>query len=147
MKVHYKHTQYGTFLIAFMLIIMLFLSYAYYFQIGTKPLPFLPYIVVMLLLLLSILFFYKLTLVIDDEKITAIFGIGVLKKSIAINEIKSIENFKIPWYTGIGIRLTPKGWLWNVATGNSVLIHGNSNTFLVGTDEVEKVITILKKIT
>ncbi len=145
MKTIYKKTQYVIFLNAILLIVMVFLTYGYVYQTGNKPLPLLPYSILMLVFIVVILFFYKLTIIIDNEKIEAIFGIGLLKKSIKINDIKSIENYKIPWYAGIGIRLTPKGWLWNVSLGNAVLINNKttSKTFLVGSNEVDKVINII----
>ena len=145
MKTIYKKTQYGILLNAVLLIIMAFITYGYVYQTGNKPLPLIPYVILMIVFIVVILFFYKLTITIDNDKIEAIFGIGLLKKSIKLNDIQSVENYKIPWYTGIGIRLTPKGWLWNVSTGNAILIQNKtrSKTFLVGSNEVDEVIKII----
>jgi len=146
MKTIYKKTQYGI-LTYFLLFVMLLLTIAYWYQLGNNPIPLIPYLGIMVFFTLLILLFYKLTIQIDEEKITAIFGIGLLKKSMLLNEIDTIENFKIPWYAGIGIRLTTKGWLWNVSTGNAILIQNKtrSKTFLVGSKDVDTIIKILKK--
>ena len=150
MKTIYKKTQYGV-LTYLMLLVMAFLTVSFILQTGKKPIPLVAYLILMLVFIIIILLFYKLTIIINEDKIEAIFGVGLLKKSIKLNDIQSIENYKIPWYVGIGIRLTSKGWLWNVSTGNAILIHNKtrSKTFLVCSNEVDKVIkifnTLLKK--
>ncbi len=147
MKTIYNKTQYGI-LIYIMVIVMVFLSYAYFYQTGSNPIPLIPYVILMMVFLVIILFFYKLTIIIDDEKITAIFGIGFLKKSIYLNEIDTIETYKAPWFTGIGVRLTSKGWLWNVKVGNAILLNdkNKTKTFLVGTDDADKIVNLLKQL-
>ena len=142
----YKKTQYGIFLSLFLAIIALAVFYAYYFQIGSKPIPLIPAVIVLFIFVLSILLFYKLTILIDTEKITATFGIGFIKKSVLIKDIdiSSIEKVKMPWYLGIGIRLTAKGWLWNVKVGDSIYFKTKINTFLVGTDDFDTIKNILR---
>jgi len=142
----YKKTQYGIFLSLFLAIIALAVFYAYYFHIGSKPIPLIPAVIVLFIFVLSILLFYKLTILIDTEKITATFGIGFIKKSVLIKDIdiSSIEKVKMPWYLGIGIRLTAKGWLWNVKVGDSIYFKTKINTFLVGTDDFDTIKNILR---
>ena len=144
MKTIYKKTQYGV-LTYLMLLVMAFLTVSFILQTGKKPIPLVAYLILMLVFIIIILLFYKLTIIINEDKIEAIFGIGLLKKSIKLDDIQSIENYKIPWYVGIGIRLTSKGWLWNVSTGNAILIYNKtrSKTFLVGSKEVDKVINTI----
>ncbi len=145
MKTIYHKTQTVILVIVITLAIMIFISYSYFYQTGSKPLPLIPYLIVMLVFIAILLLFYKLTISIDKEKITAVFGIGILKKEIYLKEISSIESYKIPWYAGVGIRLTPKGWLWNAKMGKAVLIKNKSKsqTFLVGSNEVSKIMDIL----
>lgn len=146
MKIHYIKTQYGILLSAIMLLMMIFLSYAYFAQLGSKPIPMFVYILIMLLFVTCILLFYKLTIIIDDNKISAILGIGILKKSFAFKEIERIEKYTISWYTGIGIRLTTEGWLWNVKVGNAILLKNKNTTFLVGSDDVETIIKTINQL-
>ncbi len=93
----------------------------------------------------SYLLFYKLTITIDKDKIEAKLGIGLLKRSMKIKEIdyNTIEKIKVPAYYGIGIRLTPFGWLYNVKTGNAIKLKSKSKTFFVGTEDFETINTIL----
>jgi len=146
MKTIYKHTQYGILLNFVLLVIIAFISYGYFYQTGSKPLPIIPYIILMILFLAILIVFYKLTIIIDKEKVTAIFGIGLVKKTILINQIETMENYKIPWYAGIGIRITAKGWLWNVSPGNAMLFKSKNKFFLVGSNEVDKVIATITKL-
>jgi hypothetical protein len=141
----YNKTQYGTFINILFLFIMGFIAYAYVYQLGNQPIPFEIFIILFPLFGIILLFFYKLTIKIDDEKITAIFGIGIIKRTINIENImvESIKEVKIPWYYGIGIRLTPKGWLYNVKFGKSIIMKTKHKTFLVGTDDANTIKKIL----
>jgi len=143
----YKKIQYGIFLSLFFLVIIIFILYAGYYQTGSNPIPMNLAYVLSALFILTILLFYKLTITITNEKITASFGVGLIKKSMPINQIATIEKVKMPWYYGVGIRLTPKGWLWNVKVGEAILIHNKNKTktFLVGTDDYQTIETILKQ--
>ncbi len=48
------------------------------------------------------------------------------------------------WYYGWGIRLTPQGWLWNVAGLDAVeLTFSNGKKFRIGTDEPGKLLEAL----
>ena len=120
-------------------------------MLSNQSIPLAPLIIAVTILVICLLCFYKLTLKIDKEKVTAIFGVGFIKKSISLKEIdsNSIEEVSIPWYYGIGIRLTSKGWLYNVKIGNAIFIKNKTGTktFLVGTDDFEKFLSIIKKLT
>jgi hypothetical protein len=146
----YEKTQYGLFIIAFSLIISIFIGYSYYYQLGEKPLPLTVTLLLIGVLILSLITFYKLTIRIDKEKITATFGFGIIKKTMLLSEIdkNSIEKVIMPWYVGIGIRITPKGTLYNVKTGDAILIKNKqqTKTFLVGTDDFKNIKTVLDKL-
>ena len=87
--------------------------------------------------------FYKITIYIDKNKIIAVFGIGLLKREFLINDINfnTIENVKFNALTGIGLRLTSKGWLWNVKVGDAIYFKNKKGdkTFLVGTDDYKEI--------
>jgi len=144
METIYQKTQYGIFAVVIILL-SLFITIGFLYQLGSKPLPLISYIFIICVFLIILLLFYKLEIRIDKEKITAIFGIGLLKREFLIQEIDTIESYKIPWYVGIGIRITQRGTLWNVATGKAILLNskGQTKTFLVGSAEVEEIIKIL----
>ncbi len=137
---NYTKTQYGYKLIIVLLMAMLVILLSYYLQTDPKSIPFTPALLLILFLGLCIVFFYKLTITIDSKKITAIFGIGLLIKEVKLSDIElnSIEKTSFPWYVGVGIRLTNKGWLWNTKIGEAICFKTKNNkTFLVGTDDFE----------
>lgn len=141
--IKYNKVQYSKLLIVLFLPIIVFVICSYYYQIGSKPLPLMSTILIIAVLLIGLLFFYKLTIIIDTKNITARFGIGLLKKTIPINEINlnTIEKVSFSALVGIGLRLTSKGWLWNVKVGNAIYFKTKKNKiFLVGTDDFETIV-------
>jgi len=135
----YKKTQYGLLLIALLLggSIAAFIwgqfawkKYALVVNAGGM---------IFLILILLLLLFYKLTITVKDGKITAKLGIGLIKKKVKLADIdrSTIQEVTVPWYYGIGIRLTPKGILYNVKFGNAIYFKAAGKTFYVGTDDFE----------
>ena len=43
------------------------------------------------------------------------FGPGVLHKAERLAEISHAEPTTIQWYDGLGVHLTSRGWLYNIA--------------------------------
>jgi hypothetical protein len=56
-----------------------------------------------------------MTIKIDERLLTISFGIGLIRKRIEIARIKNVETVKNPWYYGWGIRIIPKGMLYNIS--------------------------------
>jgi len=100
-------------------------------------------------LLLIIIFglFHKLTIQLNGNKISAYFGFGFFKKEMSLEDIDvaSIQVIKINWLTGLGIRITNHGWLYNVNFGSAVFFNSKDKrkTFFVGTDDFENLRRIL----
>jgi hypothetical protein len=61
-----------------------------------------------------------MTTTVNAEWITVSFGMGIIRKRIQISRIKNIEIVKNPWYYGWGIRLIPKGMLYNISGSEGV---------------------------
>ncbi len=102
--------------------------------------------------LLSVLFlvlfacFYKLTISITDSNLTFKMGIGIIKKTYPLNEIKSVKPHKNHLLNGWGIRVIPGGWLYNVSGFQSIELtfKNNSKTIRIGTDVPEMICEELK---
>ena len=101
----------------------------------------------LLLLNFALLIFCRLTITIDNEKITAKFGFGIISKSIKIDaiDVAKIEKVKTDWVTGIGIRLTNGGILFNIKPGYAIKLvrMEGRNAFLIGTDDFEAIKKLL----
>ena len=132
-KYLYKKSQYSFFVIFIILTIVLIVI------ISKKT--------ELILLNIILLLFYKLTIIIDREKITAKFAFGIIKKSIKFDDINfdSIEKIKINWLTGIGLRITTDGILYNVKPGFAIKINyiNKTSSFLIGTDDFESIKKVL----
>jgi hypothetical protein len=82
------------------------------------------------------LLFGALTVTVDQTSVRWAFGIGLIRKRMAIREIRSIRIVTTPWYAGWGIRLVPGGWLYNVAGRQAVeLTHVGDGRTLLGTND------------
>ena len=100
-----------------------------------------------LILPLIFLLFYKLTITVTREYIKVSFGIGIISFKVKPTNVLSTEIIHPKWWWGIGIRITPKGWLYNVAMGPAVLIHyekeGKRHSLFIGSPEPEVLISAI----
>ncbi len=144
--IRYHKTQYGTGIIVMLgLAIVACLMGAkvtwqnYYIMLN-------PMASMSVLLAFALLLFYKLTIEIDEQTITARLGIGLIKREARLMEIEreSIRKVNVPWYYGTGLRFTPQGILFNVNFGSAIHFRAAGKNFFVGTDEFEIIKSILK---
>lgn len=118
----YRHVQVGWFLIgSFLAIEALFF--------------FMSNLVAAILASLIVLFGW-LTVEVDDEKVSCLFGFGWPRKRIPLDDIASVEIVRNKWWYGFGIRLTPSGWMFNIQGLDAVMVERKSGKkFRIGTDE------------
>ena len=134
----YYHRQFGAFAIyAHVLWFLLFVAVVF----SVTLLPALSPVIWATLAVfgLTAVTFCTLTTTIDDTEFCAAFGL--LKwptKRAALNEIAGAVPTRLSFFSGWGIRVTTRGWLYNVS-GRSAVIIGltNGKQFLVGSDEAE----------
>lgn len=80
--------------------------------------------------------FASLTITVDATTLSWRFGPGIIRKSVPVREIARVEQVRLGWMAGWGIRITPIGWLYNVSGRDAVqIILRDSKTFLLGTDD------------
>ena len=127
----YKEFQRGWILLAFIIPVQLLITYLYINGLGDKPLDGNSFMIISLLNMLVCLLFYGLTTTITTDKITASFGIGIIRKRILINRIKSVEAVRNPWYYGWGIRFIPKGMLYNISGLDAVQLNFKDTTRVI----------------
>lgn len=130
---HYEHRQTGWILISTILpfiVFMLALS-AYIRDYG-------PTILAVLIMFAALALFYSLNVAVNSRALEFSFGIGLIRKSIKIEDIQSAGQVRNPWYCGWGIRWFGKGWLFNVSGLDAVELHlKNGKIIRLGTDEPE----------
>ncbi len=100
----------------------------------------LPVLVVMILL------FHSLRVEVDGEYLRLRFGIGLIRKKWEIAEIGEAYPVRSKWYYGLGIRLTPSGWLYAVSGLDAVeVVRVSGRRFRIGTDEPAVLSAVLNR--
>jgi len=141
----YEHTQTGYVLICGLFVGAFAFAFARFFQTSPQREIFL---VVSILFLITIVAFYELTITIDDEILCASFGVGLVRKKVALAEIAACEPIRIRWWYGWGIHLTPHGWLYNVAGLDAVAITlRDGRKFALGTDDPDELVAAIRRFT
>ena len=130
----YSHTQVGTVMIASLAVGEVILVWVVK---DVARMPHMQWLYWTLLLLpLALLLFGWLTVEVDNQVLRWRFGIGLIRKSCRLEDIKSVEKVRNSWVWGFGIRLTPRGWLYNVSGLDAVEITLKSGKrFRLGTDD------------
>ena len=96
-------------------------------------------------LLLTFAAFDGLTVRIVGDELAWRFGhLGYPRGRVKLGDIASATITRTTFWEGWGIRLTRRGWLYNVSGNDAVLIaRHNGKAFLLGTDEPRKLKTAL----
>jgi hypothetical protein len=77
-----------------------------------------------------------MTVIVEVDELRLSMGIGLIRRSIPLSEVESCQQVRNSWWYGWGIRLTPRGWLWNVSGLDAVELNYRSGKhFRIGTDE------------
>jgi len=136
----YHHVQWGWAVIAgsvagFGLALLVTMS------LSPATLAAVPWLVVALfgLLALGLLTYATLTVDVDSEEVRARFGIGLIRKSIALADIARCDVVRTPSWWGWGIHWTPSGWLYNVSGRAAVRLEMTTERpVMIGSDEAER---------
>lgn len=101
-------------------------------------------LVAAVIMMVSSFAFSSLTIAVRDGQLSWWFGPGIVKKTVPLSTIVSAEPTTTSILSGWGIHLTGRGWLYNVAGRQAVLItQENGNRFLLGTDEPDSLAQII----
>lgn len=143
----YQKSQISYFLVTILLFMMAFLHISSWSDVGKDSLSLISLWAFDALFVIVLLLFYKLTITIDEKSINASFGFGLIQKSLLLEEINtaSIEEIDVPWYYGIGLRITPKGVLYSTRFGKAIYFKSldNKKTFFVGTENFSEIKAVL----
>jgi hypothetical protein len=107
------------------------------FALGPRsPLP--VRLIVAVLIIMSGVLFSSLTVEISDGELRFHFGPGFWRKRFALTEVVDASVTQSSWWEGWGIRITPRGTLYNVSgTGAVEITLRSGQRFRIGTDEPE----------
>ena len=129
----YKHTQVGYIHVIAWSAIILFLACINIFT------GFEPYTLIFLILLAVLLALLStLTVRVGGGAITVQFGVGIIRKRVQLSDVETYAKVRNPWYYGLGIRYTPRGWLYNIYGLSAIeLLMKNGRTCRIGTNDPE----------
>lgn len=136
-----KYTQTGTFSMMVMMPCLI-ISILLLFIIGfDEAIPVIISAFIILTFVTCLLIFYKLTIIIDDTHLTFIMGIGFIKKSYLLSDIESCTPVRNSALWGIGIRMTPSGWLYNVSGLSAIELSfkNRKSKIRIGTDRPDEI--------
>lgn len=105
------------------------------------------YAILSLLFLLCLACFNKITITITKTTLSFSMGIGLIKKTYQLSDIKSCTPIKNNIINGWGIRRILGGWLYNVSGFQAIeLRFKNENKIIrIGTDKPNEVVAEVKK--
>ncbi len=136
----YEHTQRGTVLLVTLLMAVLFLLVLDRLAATARGIP----LTLTGILAICGFLFSSLTIRITDQALHWQFGPGLIRKQVPLKDIESTEVTETTFLQGWGIHYTARGWLYNVSGFRAVAVRlKNGKQFLLGTDEPEKLHTVI----
>jgi hypothetical protein len=141
-----KYTQFGTFSVLIMLPLLLLFSVLLMKSWLANTPDFYINIFLVLTFLICLLIFYKLTIIVDNTHVSFKLGIGLVHKSYNINDIKLCKPVTNSVFSGIGIRMLPNGWMYNVTGLEAIeLQFVNKNSVVrIGTDKPDEISALIQ---
>lgn len=137
----YEHRQSATWVIALLLFAAAFTAaLGLLGGAGTRPVS------VMALVFLAVAWLFNgLTVRVTDETVSAAFGPGLIARRIPLRDVEDARVVRNHWWYGWGIRLTPHGWLFNIAGLDAVEVtFRGGKHFRIGTDEPEALVDAIQ---
>jgi hypothetical protein len=140
------YTQYGTNSVVVMLLLFIvsaFLSIVFGLAENALVEPFIFFSFTFLILPLI---FYKLTITVDNTKVSFKLGVGIISKSYRISDLKACIPVKNSFFDGGGVRFISNGMLYSVSGNKAIELHFNTMKYIVriGTDRPEEICEFIK---
>lgn len=140
----YRHTQYSVLNLVLLGLPVVLCGYLF-LTIQSPPASWICLGCALLFVLLAFLF-HSLTIEVDSEVVRLHFGTGIIRKSWRIADCTSACHVRTALWEGWGIRLTSRGWLYNVAIPDAIMIRlGNGTAIQLGTDEPRTLLEALER--
>jgi hypothetical protein len=90
--------------------------------------------------------FGSLSVTVTDCEVACWFGPGMFRRRFAVTDIAVARTVRNPWYFGFGIKMIPKGWMYNVAGLDAVELElRNGRRFRIGTDEPQQLAAAIER--
>ena len=116
----YKEFQFGAIVFIISIPIQILLTILYLAKAGNYPMSPPVFLAPNVIFILIYSLFYGMKTEVDEKSIRISYGIGLIRKTIKLANVKGVSIVSNPWYYGWGIRLIPNGWLYNISGSNGV---------------------------
>lgn len=142
-----KYTQVGTFSLIVLTPILIFSLIMVFFSGSKDPVLVSVFCILALSMIMCLLIFYKLTIFLDNTSISFKLGIGLISRKYFFTDIQSCKAVRNSPVFGVGIRMIPDGWLYNVSGLSAVELtfKNKKSRVRIGTDKPDEISEILGK--
>jgi hypothetical protein len=100
---------------------------------------------VLLVVAAALALMHALTVIVDDQSVTARCGPGLIRRTVALSEVRAARIVRNGWYYGWGLRVTPRGPLWRVSGLDAVELDLGRACWLIGTDDPEGLLAAIEE--
>jgi hypothetical protein len=91
-----------------------------------------------------VLIFSRLVTIVSASELRWSFGIGFPSFAVPLAEIRSAEHVRTDWWWGTGLRVTPRGMLYNVGGNQAVELTLKSRHLLIGSDMPDELLAAIR---
>ena len=136
MNERYRHTQIGWTLIVLLFAVVLaeLLIIAFGSPQSTLAVALSGVLAAVVAVMLAL--FSTLTVVVDDRKVSLEFGFGLLRREVMLADVIAARRVRNHWYAGWGVRVIPRGRLYNVGGLDAVELELDIGRVVrIGTDQ------------
>ncbi len=99
-------------------------------------------------LIVCLLLFISQTVIVDDEELRLRMGPGLIRRSVPLDDIESVDRMRLPWWAvGYGIRMSLNGkrQMWRVSGSEAVdLTLSGERRLLVTSDEPDALAAVIR---
>lgn len=143
-----KYTQIGTMSILISAPLFLFFSGMAINSGLTNRSDFMILGFISILMLLCCLTFYKITITVSQTQVSFKMGIGLFGKTYQMSDIRQCRPVSNSFIAGIGIKMLPNGWLYNVSGIKAIELQFKSKYSIVriGTNKPEEISEYIQSI-
>ncbi len=143
----YKEFQFGWIIFLFVVPAHVLVNYLYLAGIGNKPMSYGSILFGNIVLFSIYILFYGLTTRLTINVLTVSFGIGIIKKKIAVGRIACVKETKNNMIYGWGLRFIPNGIMYNISGSQAVELSfkDSSRVFRIGTQNPDLLMQEIQK--
>jgi hypothetical protein len=143
-----KFTQFGTFSVVIMLPLLILFSALLIKAVLSNTPDYYIHIFLVLTFLICLLIFYKLTIIVDNANVSFKLGIGLVRKTYKIEDLKSCKSVTNSALNGIGIRMLSNGWLYNVSGFKAIELQfvNKKSVVRIGTNNPDEISQLVQSL-